>query len=667
MAWGSAEPTISAPNALPDDADSARVVALQKEFPDAGVAPALAVFTRADGGELGPTDFPAIGEARVRMLAVDRQVANDEAGPPFIPAEDGRAALVLVPFSSELTGIPLSEALTQVRAAARDGLPVELAVQVTGGPAFAADIADAFDGADLTLLAAAAIVVAVLLLLTYRSPVLWLVPLTVVALADRTAAIIVSRMAAGLDIALDGSTTGITSVLVFGAGTNYALLIVSRYREELKRHTDHHRALALAVQYAGPAVVASNITVVLALLTLLLAALPNTRVLGFAAALGLLVALAFALFVLPPALALCRRGLFWPFIPRPGDPDRSSSGGWFRLARAVSYRPVVILLATTPVLILLASGLFGVRIGLEQTEQFRGEAESATGFAALREHYPPGLSNPMTVLAHTDTAGEVGNALESVPGVEEVTPTGQSDTGWSRWQVVLDDEPSSTEAFATVDRIRETLAPITGADALVGGSDAQQHDSRTAAAQDLVRILPLILGVVLIVLFVLLRALWAPLLLITATTLSTLAALGAGVFVSTRIIGFPGLDTSVPLFAFLFLIALGVDYTIFLVTRAREETPAHGTRTGMVRAVAVTGGVITSAGLVLAAVFAVLGVLPLITLTQLGIVVGIGILLDTFIVRTIVIPALFTIVGRRVWWPSTLAQVRDLAPRRAAH
>ncbi|WP_425307989.1 MMPL family transporter [Ammonicoccus fulvus] len=662
MAWGSGDPATSAPNSLPDDAESVRVTAVQKEFPDAGVVPALAVFTRADGTALTPADLGAAAEARQRMLGVDRQVADDPAGPPVIPAEDGLAALSTIPFSAELNGIPLAETTDQVREAGRDGLPDDLRVEITGGPAFAADISKAFDGADITLLGAAALVVAVLLLITYRSPILWLVPLLVVGLADRTAAIVASRTAETFGFALDGSTTGITSVLVFGAGTNYALLIVSRYREELRRQEDHHRALAIAVQHAGPAVLASNVTVVLALLTLLFATLPNTRVLGFAAAVGLLVALAFALLVLPPALALCRRGLFWPFIPRVGDKDKSVSGGWFRLAQAVSRRPIAILLATVPVLAILTAGIVGVRVGLEQTEQFRVEAESVTGFQTLQAHYPPGLSSPTTVVARTDAADAVTAALTEAAGVEEARPTGQSGTGWSRWQVVLNAEPASVEAFDAVEELRGDLRAIPGSEAMVGGPDAQQLDSRTAAERDLVTILPMILGVVLVVLFVLLRALWAPLLLIVATTLSSFAALGAGTWVSTRIVGFPGLDTSVPLFAFLFLIALGVDYTIFLVTRAREETPEHGTRVGMVRAVAVTGGVITSAGIVLAAVFAVLGVLPLITLTQLGIVVGIGILLDTFVVRTIVIPALFTIVGRRVWWPSALSRVEDPEP-----
>lgn len=279
------------------------------------------------------------------------------------------------------------------------------------------------------------------------------------------------------------------------------------------------------------------------------------------------------------------------------------------------------------------------------------QAQSIDGFETLREHYPAGQADPATVVARTDRADEVEAVLTGSPGVEAARPTGSSDSGWSRWQVILDADPSSPEAFDTVRALRDRVHAVPDAQAMVGGSDASELDSRDAADEDLMKIVPLILGVVLIVLFALLRALWGPLLLIAATTLSAIAAIGAGAWAGTHIFGFPGLETSVLLFSFLFLVALGVDYTIFLVTRAREEAEEHGTPEGIKRAVALTGGVITSAGVVLAAVFVVLGVLPLITLTQIGITVGIGILLDTFVVRTIVIPALFTVVGPKVWWP----------------
>lgn len=643
----------SAPNSLPDEADSQRIQQVLDGFEGSDQAPVIAVATRAGGGALEQSDLGALTQLRAAMLEVDRGVGDaPEQGPPVVPSEDGEAAIALVPVDAELSGAPLNDLVGELREVIADEAPEGLDVQLTGGPAFGADIANAFEGADFRLLGVTAAVVAVLLLITYRSPVLWLVPLIVIGTADRLAAIVSAVVADWFGFALDGSTTGITSVLVFGAGTNYALLIVSRYREELRRQDDHRLALREAVRRAGPAVLASNITVVLALLVLLLAVGPNTQALGLSAAVGLLVALVYLLFVLPPALSLTGRRLFWPFIPRVGQEDRSGSGPWYRIASAVRHRPVVFGAVTALILVVCAFGLSVAKIGLTQTEQFRVEAESVSGFEQLAEHFPQGLSNPTTVVARTDAAGPVQQKLEGAAGVESVQPTGTSSDGWSQFQVVLDSAPASAASLETIEGLRADLADVDGAEALVGGADAQALDTRDGAERDLMLIVPLILALILVVLIVLLRALVAPLLLISATVLSTLAAIGAGSWLSTEVFGFPALDYSVPLFAFLFLVALGIDYTIFLATRAREETPGHGTREGVVRAVALTGGVITSAGVVLAAVFVVLGVLPLITLTQLGIIVSLGILLDTFVVRTLVVPALFSIVGERIWWPS---------------
>lgn len=649
----------SGPNSRPADAESTRAPQISAQFSDGTTTPAIGVYTRADGGALTKADLAAAQESHTRMLAVDRgadtgsgsAADTSAARVPLAPSPDGQATTAIVPVSNERSAAALTRTVNDLRSAAADGLPADLRVQLTGGPAFGSDTAGAFAGADLRLLLVTAAVVAVLLLVTYRSPILWLVPLLVVGLADRVAQIAAGRVGDALGLSLDGSTTGITSVLVFGAGTNYALLLVSRYREELRATPDHRLALRRAVRHTGPAVLASNVTVVLALLTLLVATIPSTRLLGISAATGLVCALIYVLFLLPAALAVCGRGLFWPFVPRVGDIDKGTSGGWFRLARGVARRPRTVLGVTIPLLVVCAFGLSGVRIGLEQTEQFRVAAQSVDGFETLRTHYPAGQADPSTVLARTDRAQQVSAAMQGSPGVQSVRPTGTSESGWSRWQVVLTADPASDEAFDAIRSLRERVHAVPEAQALVGGSDAAQLDSREAATADLMKIVPLILGVVLLVLFGLLRALWGPLLLIGATTLSAVAAIGAGAWAGTHLFGFPGLETSVLLFSFLFLVALGVDYTIFLVTRAREEAEGHGTRPGIVRAVALTGGVITSAGVVLAAVFVVLGVLPLITLTQIGITVGIGILLDTFVVRTVVIPALFTLVGPAVWWP----------------
>ncbi|MGZ8177421.1 MMPL family transporter [Williamsia sp. SKLECPSW1] len=646
------------PNSLPDDAQSARIDSYLAAFPDAQVASAILVVDRVDGAVLTSADRTAVTAARERMLATDRATQADASGPPLVVSPDGKAAIATVPVSSEISGFTLRDTVDALRSAADRGLPPDLSAHVTGGPAFAADIANSFSGANVTLLAVTALVVALLLIATYRSPVLWLVPLVVVAVADRVASSAGTALSDATGLAFDGSTSGITSVLVFGAGTNYALLIISRYREELRRHTDHRDALRAAVRRAGPAVLASNVTVVLALLTLLVAALPSTRSLGAAAAVGLLFAMVFALFVLPPALSLFGRKLFWPFVPRvdesltDDDADLHSTGAWHRVAAAVVAHPTRSVSAAVVVLAVCALGVLGTSIGLSQTEQFRVTADSVTGFDVLDEHFPAGQSDPSTVVARTSAAGAVETTLRETPGVESVTPTGTSPDGYSRWSVVLTSAPASDGAFDSVETMRDRLADISGADALVGGSDARALDTRNAAADDRVLVIPLILAVVLIVLYVLLRSALAPVLLVLATVLSTVAAIGLGTFVGVHLVGFPALDNNTVLFSFLFLVALGVDYTIFLVTRAREESVRHLVPEAMTRAVAATGGVITSAGIVLAAVFAVLGVLPLITLTQLGIIVGLGILLDTFVVRTVVVPALFTLVGERIWWPT---------------
>jgi putative drug exporter of the RND superfamily len=638
-----------APNSLPEDAESARVSELQQEFPGADVLPAIAVFAR-EGEPLTEDDLAAVGQAAQRF----GEVVDAETSPP-VPSPDGEAAIVSIPVSSDLSGFNLTEVVDELRGVAGDGLPDGLTVELTGGAAFAADTASAFEGADLRLLLVTALVVAVLLLLTYRSPTLWLVPLVVVALADRAAASLTALAADALGSQLDGSTTGITSVLVFGAGTNYALLLVSRYREELRRTADHRQALADALRAAIPAILASNLTVVLALLTLLLGVLPNNQSLGVSAAIGLVVALLFALFVLPAALSVFGRGLFWPFIPRVGDEDRSRSGGWFTVARAVTRRPAPVVAASIVVLAVLASGLLGAKLGLSQTEQFRVEAESVDGLETLSRHFPPGASDPVIIIAPADLADETVAAVRGTEGVVEAESAGRSGNGLVQITATLDSAPSTDGSIAAVEALRENLDEVS-TDALVGGSVAQDLDSRNGTLRDIRVIIPMILGVVFLVLLFVLRAVATPLVLISVNILSSLAALGAGAWVSQHVFGFPALDVGTPLFSFLFLVALGIDYTIFLVLRAREETPEHGTREGMVQAVGLTGSVITSAGLVLAAVFAVLGVLPLITLTQIGIIVGLGILIDTFFVRTVLVPALFALIGPKVWWPSDLSR-----------
>lgn len=636
---GSDDSSSRSPVPVPDDAESARVDALRAQFPGGEQVPAIVVITRTDGAPLSPADTGAV----------------ERKWPGAQVSEDGAAALAVVPMSSELSGFELTDEVKKVRAQAAEGLPDGLRTEVTGGPAFGADIANSFSGANFTLLAVTATVVALLLIVTYRSPVLWLVPLAVIGFADRVAAVLGIAVAQAVGMSPDGSTSGITSVLVFGAGTNYALLLISRYREELGRTENHHDALNTATRRAGPAIIASNATVVLALLTLVFASSPSVRSLGVQAAAGLLVAAVFVLLVLPPLLGLFGKRLFWPFIPKIGDRVLTDSGLWHRIAESVARRPGRVATVAIAGLALLCIGLTATPIGLSQTEQFRVQAESVSGYSRLAGHFPSGLTDPTRVIASTDRAAEVQRAITETPGVVSADPAGETPDGLTQWSVVLDAEPASDRAFETVDALRAS-ARAADPEALVGGSDATARDASASASRDRAVVIPAILIVVLAVLYVLLRAALAPLILVAVTVLSALAALGLGGWASVHVFGFPALDNTTPLFAFLFLVALGVDYTIFLVTRAREETPEHGTRGGIVRAVSATGAVITSAGIVLAAVFCVLGVLPLIVLTQIGIIVGLGILLDTFVVRTVIIPALFTLIGPRIWWPALKQQ-----------
>ncbi|MCV7054171.1 MMPL family transporter [Mycolicibacterium gilvum] len=652
---GGGDSSSQSPVAVPADSESARADAARAALPGGDQVPAILVVTRTDSAPLGPADLAAVDGARDRMLAAAQ---SGPAGPPVQVSDDGQAAVATVPMSSDLSGFDLTDTVTELRGAATDGLPEGLQAQVTGGPAFGADIANSFSGANFTLLAVTAAVVALLLIITYRSPVLWLVPLLVIGFADRVAAVIGSAVAEALGMSPDGSTSGIMSVLVFGAGTNYALLLISRYREELGRTDSHNDAIDTAVRRAGPAIIASNATVVLALLTLLFASSPSTRSLGVQAAAGLVVAAVFVLLVLPPALAVFGRKLFWPFIPAVGDQPLTDSGVWHRIAAAVARRPARVAIVSIGGLALLCTGILGTPVGLSQTEQFRVEAESVRGFDTLAAHFPSGLTDPTRVIATSDRSAEVQRAITATPGVVSAFPAGAEADGRSQWSVVLEAEPASDEAFDTIDALRESVHRA-DPDALVGGSDATARDAAAAAGHDRAVVIPAILVVVLIVLYVLLRSALAPLVLVGVTVLSSVAALGLGGWASVHLFGFPALDNTAPLFAFLFLVALGVDYTIFLVTRAREETPGHGTRDGIVRAVSATGAVISSAGIVLAAVFCVLGVLPLIVLTQVGIIVGLGILLDTFLVRTVIIPALFTLIGPKIWWPALRQETRS--------
>jgi len=630
----------------PADSESARTSELMARFPNADRQSVLVVASHTDGSTLSDSDVSALAGL---LPVLDEYADADTTGP--LLSEDNKAALLVTPIKVGETNAQTAEEIKAIRAALTDAAPDGITLQVTGGPAFAADVASSFEGADFTLLLVTILIVAILLIITYRSPVLWLLPLVVVALADGLAGRMTAAAGSAWDLQFDA---GIISVLVFGAGTNYALLLISRYREELQTVEDHRKALSTAWRKTAPAIIASNVTVVLALLTLVLAVIPGTNGLGVTSAIGLLIALGTVLFLLPPVLAVCGRGVFWPFVPRPGEAPRQGRG-WRRLASAVVRRPVLSLVGGTALLAVMAVGLFGTSIGLDQVEKFRVQSESAAGLEVLSDHFPPGEAQPIFIVADAAESDAVVAAVEDVEGVVRVHPVGTTDDGsLTKLMVTSAYAPSTEQSLNQIAELREAAHAVPNADALVGGAVATDLDARAGNERDLMLIAPLVLAVSFLVLLVLLRSIIAPVLLLLVNLASAVAAIGAGAWLSRVLFGQHALDLQVPLLAFLFLVALGIDYTIFLVHRARGEARVMGTRAGMVEAIAHTGGVITSAGIVLAAVFAALGVLPLVTLGQLGLIVGVGVIVDTLVVRTVIVPAIFALVGDRIWWPSSV-------------
>jgi RND superfamily putative drug exporter len=630
---------------LPDSAESAQAAAAAADLPGSDSTVALLVFSR-DGETLDETDTAAIATAASALTGLS---AEGFIPPPTF-SDDGTTAIVTVPLTKLSEAGEQAERADEIRTEANADLPSGLTALLSGPEGFAVDIAAVFEGADFTLLLTTVIVVAVLLLVTYRSPWLWLVPLIVVGTADGLAGIVAARVAALAGIPLDASVTGILSVLVFGAGTNYALLLIARYRDELRLVEDRHEAMSRALRGAGPAIIASGSTVVLALLTLVFAELQGNRALGIACATGVVIAMIFALVVLPAALVLFGRGLFWPYIPKFGTEGSAGRGVWHKLGVLVSKKPIVVAVLGAVLLGALSLGVPQIKIGLSQTESFTQVPEAVQGQELIADAFPAGSGSPASVIVNAGYAEEAAQAAEGVDGVDSVR-IGESTASIAQISVVLNDAAETPAAFATIDALRSELSAIDGADALVGGLDAQALDVERAQQSDQDLVIPLILVLVFLVLVILLRSLVAPILILLTVVASFFASLGASWLLFETVFGFPAIDTNVVLLSFLFLVALGVDYSIFLVTRAREEALEHGTRAGMIRALSSTGGVITSAGILLAAVFAVLGVLPLITLTQIGIIVCIGVLLDTLLVRTVIVPSLTFIAGERFWWP----------------
>lgn len=635
---------------LPSSAQSTEVNAALGHFPGGRQVPGVVVYVA--NGPVTPAD--RLTAERQRAEAA-RQVPSFKPG-ALATSADGRA--LAFPFDvAQPDATKLSDDLETVRGivVGRPGLQA----YTTGAAGLLVDSVRAFGGIDRLLLLVTGAVVIVLLLAIYRSPVLWLVPLLSVVAAIGLADWVVYQLAAHAGLVVSGETGGILTVLVFGAGTDYALLVTARYREELRRHTDRHEAMRSALVRAAPAIVASAATVILGLLCLMAATLNSDSGLGPIGAIGIAAALLAQLTLLPALLVVGGRWLFWPAVPSYGGEVADERGLWSRVARRILDQPRPIWIGATAALVVLATGLVGLELGLQQTQAFVAAPQSVTGQKVYAAHFPAGGGQPVIVIADAAKAPDVVQTVAGVPGVARAFPAATA-RGQVEVLAVLAVSPDSSAAYDAVRTMRTRLASIPAAHALVGGSTATSLDTSEAAALDRVIVMPMVLVVVMLVLGLLLRAVVAPVLLALTVVVSFAASLG----VSTAVfhaLGFAGIDQTIPLLAFIFLVALGVDYNIFLVSRIREEAMRQGTREGTATGLRVTGGVITSAGIVLAATFSVLTVLPLVALVEIGFIVAFGVLLDTLVVRSILVPALICDIGPRFWWPSALATA-DGAP-----
>jgi RND superfamily putative drug exporter len=655
-------------SALPPDAESTEALRVQeRRFPGGETVTGLIVYRRAGG----------LTDADRAEIAADAERAAGAAplaGPPVVPFAEGVSPALVSPggdLAYAIVALPdenrrLAEWGSDLRAAVGDGAP-GLETYVTGSLGFITDFQEVFGDIDVKVLAVTVVLVLVLLGLIYRSPVIALIPLVVVGVAYAIARGLVYLYAdSGATVTDNGIS--ILVVLMFGVGTDYCLLLVARYREELRRHEDKHAAMEVAIRRAGPAILASGLTVALTMLVLIVADIGSTRSLGPVSAIGVTVAFVAGLTLLPALLTVSGRRGFWPrrhiveFRPEGGGEERT--GIWRRVGGRVLQRPGAALAVTVAAFALGALGLLAYQEDYSVQNFFKEPTESAQGFTVMQQAFPAGALVPTTVLVErldgevTDGdveavrggAQELGGVAAVIDGAERST-----DGRVARLDVVFADDPFEAAALERVAVLRDRVraAAPEGVRVLVGDGSAVQADFNEAAARDLRLIVPLALLVIFVILAVLLQALVAPLLMIASVVVSFLGTLGLSVAFFIHVIGDTGVDNSLPTYAFIFLVALGIDYTIFLMSRVREEARDHGTREGTLRALAATGPVITSAGIILAGTFSVLLTLPVTFIFDLGFMVALGILLDTFVVRTIMVPAIVELVGDRVWWPST--------------
>jgi RND superfamily putative drug exporter len=664
---------------LPEDAESTVVTTALEDFQDDSTLPLIVVAAREGG--LEPSDLElaqtfaaelpnATGELPEGTTLADYIALPPGAPIPAIPSEDGEAFIVVLPLISDEVDQTIEEERVLelvTNTVAEEMAPLQeagLTAYITGPAGFIADLSSAFAGIDGILLLVALVVVLVILLIVYRSPVLPFAVLLTAVFGLAAAGYVVYQVADAGWITVSGQSQGILSILVVGAATDYALLLVSRYKEELHVHDSTWTALKKAWRATIEPISASAATVILGLLALLLADLKGTSGLGPVAALGISGAYLAAITFLPALLVLGRRWIFWPAVPHvhtEADENRLANRlGWRRVADTVGRHPRRTWVAVTIGLLVAAAFLPMLRLnGIAQSDLFLTEVDSVAGQDLLAEHFDAGSGSPILVLAPEEAAEEALAVLEQEEGVSDPTiglvpdAPPQVVDGNVVLQATLADAADSPEAVDTVERVRDDLRAVDDR-ILVGGQTAQQLDTRQAADRDFLVVAPVIILVVFLVLVVLLRAIMAPLFLMVANVLSFAATLGISALVFNYLFGFPGGDPTTVLYGFVFLIALGIDYSIFLMTRAREESTVHGTRKGVLRALAVTGGVITSAGIVLAATFGALTVIPLVFLAQIAFIVAFGVLLDTLIVRSLLVPAFSVDIGRWTWWPSRL-------------
>ena len=677
---------------LPADAESTRALDLQSEFRSEDVIPAIVVYER-DGG-ITAADERAI-EADAAAFQDVEGVVDDGVSPP-VASDDGEAVEVFVQVDAAAeTDVVVGELRDRVAETTGDGLQGA----VTGPAGFTTDLVAAFAGIDGLLLIVAFAAVFVILVIVYRSPLLPVIVLGTSLTALCGAVLAVVALARADLLVLNGQTQGILFILVIGAATDYSLLYIARYREALHVHERKWDATWAALRGSWEPILASGGTVIAGLLMLLVSELTSNKILGPVSAIGIVFALLASLTLLPALMLWAGRAAFWPVRPRFGAHVESDDvvgrrGVWPKVARLIARRPRVTWIASTLLLAVMAIGMTQLKAdGVPSSEFVLGESQARDGQAVLSDHFPGGSGTPAVVFAPEEDLQAVADVLLATDGVESVavvsadspsgslpvtgdgiqplgppgTPAGDPTVVDGRVQLdaTLAAASDSDAAEQVVATLRAELADVSSGDpVLVGGTTAVALDTKEASIRDRNLIIPLVLAVILVILMLLLRAIVAPLLLIGTVVLSFAAALGVSALVFDGIFGFPGADPVVPLFGFVFLVALGVDYNIFLMTRVREESVRHGTREGVLRGLVVTGGVITSAGLVLAATFAALGVLPILFLAQISFIVAFGVLLDTFLVRSLLVPALSYDLGRAIWWPSRLSRSGGAEPSR---